>query len=323
MNRSSAQSPAAFTLVELLVVIAIIGILVALLLPAVQSAREAARRITCQNHMKQLGLALLNYESSRQRFPAGLVPRSDGTLPADIMDQPAFGWQVALLPQVEESQVYDFIKLVSVGFTEPRWWDPNDFDRDAAEKVLSLFICPSDPMSNRNPKRNFFGNHGKSNYVAVVGPRLDKEIKEITNLQDIGWEQSEAVSSAEERLTLKWPGVMYPNSATEIREITDGTSKTFIFGERDGERGASTWCGTDRYSWMNTQLGCASSVPQYTLNAITTDDATTWSAFGSVHPGGAYFARVDGSVGFINDSIDGKLYENLANKSDGEVLDGF
>lgn len=315
----ASRSRKGFTLVELLVVIAIIGVLIALLLPAVQSARESGRKVSCQNRMKQLGLAMLNYESTHQHFPAGLLPRKDGSAPDEAMDQPAFAWGALILPHIEQNEIYDFLSEVSVEFTEPRWWLPNDFSVDVAEKSLPVFVCPSDSMGSRNDKRNFFGNHAKSNYVAVIGPRLDKELTEVVSLTDIGWDLSQPVATNEERLKLKWPGVLYPNSATELREVTDGTSKTLLLGERDGDRGASAWCGTDRYSWMNTQLGCTSADPSYTLNAVVTDDPSTWSSFGSVHPGGAYFVRVDGSVTFIEDSIDGALYEHLGNKTDGEV----
>lgn len=318
MSRRSA-----FSLVELLVVIGIIGILIALLLPAVQSSRGAAQKVSCENRMKQVTLAMLSYESANGHFPPGLLPRKDGTPLRKVYEFQGFGWGAFILPQVEEVEVHDFLQTVSVNFTEPRWWDPDDWDVDAAEKVIPIFMCPSDTMGSRNKKRNFFGNHGKSNYVGVIGPKLTKELKAINDLDDLGGGLTGPVRTHEERLTLNWPGILYPNSATEVREVTDGTSKTFLLGERDGERRASTWCGTDRYSFLTNQLGCTSSDPTFTLNANAAEDFIAYAAFGSQHPGGAYFARADGSITFVSEDIDGTTYERLGAKADGGVVGDY
>ena len=311
-----------FTLVELLVVIAIIGILIALLLPAVQASREAARRMSCQNNVKQIGLALLNHESSNGHFPPGLLPRTDGTSATELMDLQGFGWVAMILPQLEQNQIYRLLSAASDEFQTPRWWDPDDFDRDIAELVIPAFVCPSDvAISSHNEKRNIFGNHAKSNYVGVIGPVLNKELIEITDLADLGGIETGPVTTDEERLELEWPGILFPNSKTEIRKITDGTSNTFLIGERDGDRRASTWCGTDRFAFLNNQLGCTSSDPSYTINALAINDPPqAWASFGSLHPGGALFARADGSVVFISEEIDGRTYEMLGAKADGGVI---
>lgn len=311
-----------FTLVELLVVIAIIGILIALLLPAVQASREAARRMSCQNNVKQIGLALLNYEGSNGHFPPGLLPRTDGTSATELMDLQGFGWGAMILPQLEQNQIYGLLSAASDEFKTPRWWDPDDFDRDIAELVIPAFVCPSDAaFGSHNEKRNIFGNHAKSNYVGVIGPVLNKELIEITDLADLGGIETGPVTTDEERLELEWPGILFPNSKTEIRKITDGTSNTFLIGERDGDRRASTWCGTDRFAFLNNQLGCTSSDPPYTINALAVNDPPqAWASFGSLHPGGALFARADGSVVFISEEIDGRTYEMLGAKADGGVI---
>ncbi|MEM9359860.1 MAG: DUF1559 domain-containing protein [Pseudomonadota bacterium] len=315
-----------FTLVELLVVIAIIGVLIALLLPAVQSSREAARRMSCQNNVKQLGLALLSYEGSNGHFPPGLLSYSDDTPATAIMNLHGFAWGALILPQVEQTQLYEFLSEVSDEFAAPKWWDPDDFDKDAAEAVIEIFLCPSDAgYGTRNENRNIFGNHAKSNYVGVIGPVLDKFLNEIDDFADLGGTESGPIIDDpglidEARLKLEWPGILFPNSKTEMRKITDGTSNTFLIGERDGDRRAATWCGTDRFAFLSNQLGCTSSDPLYTINAADVTRSEAWVSFGSLHPGGAMFARADGSVVFISDEIDGTTYEMLGAKADGGVL---
>lgn len=316
--RDRAKQRHGFTLVELLVVIAIIGILISMMLPAIQSAREAGRRASCQNNIKQLATAMLSYESAFRHFPPGLIGRNDGSSATEVLESHAFGWGTAILGQLESNAEMEFLKRVSDGFRTPRWWDPENEELDGAEVVLPVFMCPSDNLGRRNKMRNFFGNHGKSNYVGVIGPKLFKELKEINDLSDLGGRRTGPVRTDEERIELEWPGILFPNSKTRISKIRDGTSNTFLIGERDGKtRGASTWCGTDRLSWVNNQLGCTSADPRYTINCVATELGTAWASFGSMHNGGAYFARADGSVEFISDQIDGRVYERLGEKSGG------
>ena len=311
----------AFTLIELLVVIAIIGILISLMMPAINSAREGARRASCQNNIRQVALATIAFEGTRGHFPPGIVSRSDGTEADKAITMHGFGWGVMILPYLEENSVYDNLSKVSDKFRTPRWWHPEDFELDIAEIKIPTFVCPTDPMGGRNDKRNFFGNHGKSNYVAVIGPKLEKELTAITDLADLGGPKRGPVRTHEERLQLEWPGILYPNSRTRSKKISDGLSKTYLIGERDGKRGASTWCGTDRVEWINNHLGCTSSDPRYTINCTQVELGTDWASFGSKHGGGAYFAHADGSVEFVVDTIDGKIYELKGAKADGFTPD--
>ena len=167
--RSSQQDRAAFTLVELLVVIAIIGILVSLLLPAVQSARSAARGLQCKNHLKQLGLAVLNYESARGALPvAGFVAPNPDSLndSFDPQSGPQIGWMVLILPFIEEQSLYDQFEITATSSIFEQTADPQ------ATSVTS-YLCPSDDAFGKlyvhrlSQQRPF----AKGNYAAYVGPQ--------------------------------------------------------------------------------------------------------------------------------------------------------
>jgi len=195
-----------FTLVELLVVIAIIGVLVALLLPAVQMAREAARRSECSNHNKQIGLALHNYHDTFLQLPAGWVatagsPRAEGT--------PGWGWAAGTLPFLEEENIQS-----QIVFELPI---ANGANQAARETEIHGFLCPSAP----GPEDFVLGGItvARSNYVGNFG---SLEIEDAPSAGD---------------------GVFYHNSKTRFRDITDGLSNTFMVGERSSVIDHSTWVG--------------------------------------------------------------------------------
>lgn len=197
-----------FTLVELLVVIAVIGILVALILPAVQYAREAARRTQCNNNLKNIGVGLHNFHDTNGRFPAGWV--------ADVPDgEPGWGWGAYLLPFIEKDSIESQIDL-NAHIDEPE---------NATARVASVpvYRCPSDP--NGEQTMMLTGLHtslfpvGRSNYVGVFGA---KEIEDDPSNGD---------------------GVFYHNSRTRMADILDGTTNTIIVGERSSKLGSSTWVG--------------------------------------------------------------------------------
>ena len=308
-NRQSPKASKGFTLVELLVVIAIIGILIGMLLPAVQQVRAAARRSACSNNLKQMSLGMLNYESAHQHFPAGIASGI-----SDDSAQPGLCFGTIILPFIEQNATYNAIQQLSSNFEVPTldYIDANGVNH--ASTVISTFLCPSCPMGDFQTRRLDVNvtQHAKSNYVGVYG-----NTRVSSTAQSIG----------------KLPGILHYNSAVPFGEITDGSSNTFLIGERDGApmgegtdgisriRGASVWCSSRRARWLDTCLGPADDNAEYVINsAANFHNRHQWNAFTSSHEGGVQFGRADGSVEFIADSIDGIAYEARATKSGGEVI---
>jgi prepilin-type N-terminal cleavage/methylation domain-containing protein len=303
---------AAFTLIELLVVIAVIAILVALLLPAVQQAREAARRAQCKNNLKQIGLALHNYHDAHRGFPPGWmqpeIPDVDGGFGE------RWAWKVFILPQLEQTGVYQALNVNQGGMPIPLADDPR------AREVLAVFLCPSDPGGSFNesypdPNGNFYP---KSNYPGVHGR---------------GEEVSIAISGE--------TGLFGKASRVRMADITDGTSQTFAVGERDarsrgqGDFGALGDPFRHAAVWIRAMPRPGSITPTTqhgrSVTGICTDlpgstrvlNGPSSRGFGSAHVGGAHFLLADGSVRFIGESIDLATYGRLAHKSDGEVIGQF
>ena len=272
---------AAFTLIELLVVIAIIGILVALLLPAVQAAREAARRAQCSNNLKQIVLALHNYQDALGAFPPG-------TVDFGVPQSQEWGWGVFLLPFMEQGPLYRQLAPSQRRFVE-LLMDP--VDRQLCQVPLSTFRCPSDTtpplLENTQQPRDldgvapvgldFFG--ATSNYIGVTG------------FWDIG--------------VLPSNGVFGPNSKVKFRDIIDGTSHTFAVGERDFYCAAGTWAGV-RDARASGPRGADYALGRisYKMNAVkNVGNPSCCQAFSSSHPNGAHFALCDGSVRFVSENI--------------------
>ena len=167
--RAVKQDPKGFTLVELLVVIAIIGILIGMLLPAVQQVREAARRTQCANSMRQLAIAMHNYESANSHFPPGIKPIDLSlSCATDMMEENSFNWSAIILPFVELNSQHEILARLSDNFRRPRWLgvlpDVNGGElTDHAMAELGLFVCPSCPMAPINNKRGgISGGHAKT-----------------------------------------------------------------------------------------------------------------------------------------------------------------
>src|SRR5689334_10404673 len=211
----------AFTLVELLVVIAIIGLLVALLLPAIQAAREAARRSQCKNNLKQLGLALHNFESARRAFPAGFISTPKGNVVNADGTGPGWGWGAYILPYLEESSVFqqlDFKSNIEVNLS------PN---KDLRVVTLQVFRCPSDsvelPMFNvQDASGGTITQAAFGNYVGVAGTY------EVSVCPDGVYPNLDAAGRPECVHAENANGVLYRNHQIAIKQITDGLSHTIM-----------------------------------------------------------------------------------------------
>jgi prepilin-type N-terminal cleavage/methylation domain-containing protein/prepilin-type processing-associated H-X9-DG protein len=303
-----------FTLVELLVVIAIIGILIGMLLPAVQQVREAARRIQCANNLRQAGLACLNYESAFQHFPPGLnVPINQGsgsfyTSQANRMglSEPkiagCFGsWMVWVLPFMEQNNLYDQLNLTRREYVNARGED------SPAATVVPTFLCPSDIEEQVVNSRYWY--FGANSYFSVAGLQT--------------WYY----------YSVTYDGVMHYNSKTTFGMITDGSSNTLLVGERyskDAEwpnfKNYRGWAWSNRTAARDCMAGVIEPInyklpvgsgpnPRYSL----TDKK--FNSFSSGHPGGANFVMADGSVQFVTltGTADLVTLQSLAVRNDGIV----
>jgi prepilin-type N-terminal cleavage/methylation domain-containing protein len=272
----------AFTLIELLVVIAVIGILIALLLPAVQAARESARASSCKNNLKQIGLALHNYHDLMGQLPAGWIADE----PEGV---PGWGWASAILPQMEQEPLNHQIRR------ELPIEDP--FHQAVRETVIKNYLCPSD---GTRPKVFMIGTGGfpgddvdeasplfnvaRSNYVGVFGT----------------FELEDAPSAGN--------GVFFHDSLVEFASIADGLSNTFLVGERESRLGGSVWSGM--ISHANEPMARVVGITDHTPNTLTRH----FDDFSSMHVGGVHFLMGDGSVRRYNDTIDERVYRALATR---------
>ncbi len=328
-----------FTLVELLVVIAIIGVLVALLLPAVQSAREAARRTQCSNNIKQAALALHNYLSAQKSLPAGQSPHI-GVISNSFTDKS--GWLLHTLPYFEQQQLYDTWKRhVDTPIADPignprgfggSWWTPGRWT------VIPSLVCPSDPVSPKTITAGWSQSPGGSpetsqgfsgNVVACAG----------TTYFDSG---RRADGEQVRRDGTNLDGIFYGKSDTGFNEVTDGTSNTLLLGElilvEDDSAGQVSGGGgaiDQRGRYWNVHQGNALFSTQeppntsradrstWCLHTVTeapcfTTASTLANYLRSYHPGGVNASTADGAVHFITNEIDPIMYRALGSRDGGE-----
>ncbi len=286
-----ARRRAGFTLIELLVVISIIAVLIALLLPAVQSAREAARRAQCVNNLKQVGLALHNYHDAIGTFPMSYASRSKvAQIDGETDTAPGWSWAVMILPQLEQGPVYN-----AVNFTQNVEAPPSLTVRLTA---LKTFVCPSDQPMSPFPVLDV----GGQNTLAMVTP--------ASYAASVGNDATD--SSTGLNFDGLGNGVMFRNSGIRLADIIDGTSQTIMVGERAWANVEGTWVGVvtngtiqrgpkNRCPRTGALYYAAATLVQahgHLLNTDTDEDGglDDWSSF---HPGGANFVFADGSVRFF------------------------
>ena len=313
-----------FTLVELLVVIAIIGILIGMLLPAVQSVREAARRISCANNMRQMSLAMLNFESANQRFPSGMSADqsylTDNSITfASTLTTPGVGWSCIILPFVEQQNQFDAVSTLSNGLRDTG----AAFNSGEGSVVLPTFICPTCPMADINPIRA--GGNAKSNYVGIWGTVVDpgsngSDYDDLFGIFGSGTEITYDASI--------YDGMLFLDSQITFGDIADGASNTFLVGERDGAqiagttrtRRAAVWIGADQSTFLNFCLAPCSGLNDFTINSIADNNRSILLPISSQHTGGAQFGRADGSVEFVSETIAADVYEAMGTRNGRETL---
>jgi len=301
---------AAFTLVELLVVIAIIGILVALLLPAVQSAREAARRTHCRNNLKQIGLALHLYHDSHRRLPAGAY--SSHTSPTNQLT-----WLVMILPRIEQKALYDEFDFDAIGYGA---------NLPLSEYRVETFLCPSarleySSLRIRDPG-NLEENCYTTHYRGVMGPKGD-------NPAGGTYEVSMDPSSLHGGFALQ--GILGRDFQVRFADIEDGLSQTFAAGELSWDESMAYRAWSRGIGHLSDPNGSGDFVAACCMNvefAIRDPDTIyEWvggfndTSFGSEHPQGTHFLRCDGSVDFVDQNIDMAVYKGLASRDGGELVD--
>ena len=308
---------AGFTIVELLVVVAIVIIMLALVTPAVQESRVQAQQAQCQNNLRQLGLALHNYQDAYKAFPPGWT-----ALHPHPQSEPRFGWTASLLPYIREAPLYnrlDFHQAIPV-------------DDPIVQTAIPLLRCPTDPTPGINPVRsnfgtsNYSGNAGDQPFPRWAAGRLSAFWPGQVDAEYYGRQPAaidrarlEAMGQSARpagRPPVFMSGLFWLNSRCGFRDITDGLSQTVLVGERSYASGAGVWPGVGSNEFENDVMTeCSYASP---LNRSVT-------SFSSRHAGGVNFLIADGQVRFLSDSIDSArspgdppgVYQKLANRQDG------
>ena len=319
MNRFTRRG---FTLIELLVVIAIIAILIALLLPAVQQAREAARRMSCKSNMRQLGIALHNYADVHRAFPMNRTGKT------------YYNWSglAMIAPYIEEANLYNMLDFDEAPYTTVVGGTlraDGTANLEAAQSVVEVFLCPSDPAGVISDE-----NYGPTNYMFNVGSGR-------VNDGAIGSSGGEP------------DGISYEASSVRFADIIDGTSNTIAISESTIGLGGSkapyettvrqhirsssyfpacvataaddVWYGDRGESWIKGSFPFAAMTIHFTPNweggdCLTGNSTQALMGPRSYHTGGAHILLCDGHVRFISDSIDVELLRNLATRNGREVI---
>lgn len=299
--RANPAARRGFTLVELLVVIAIIGILMSLLLPAIQSARESARKIQCKNNAKQIGIALLNYHDTYKRFPHSDALHIHTN---NLNGQKGFNWQVRILPYVEENNAFRQLDLKALSTDE--------INAKFLRSTPPMFLCPTDATSGELCEEEGYAGAkaiSQTNYAACVGDYRN----------DTGTGETPAYGNVLKDEPVR--GIIGRNKwAAKASQVRDGLSKTFIVGECLGSVCINQNFGSQSFATtafpINHENESLLANPPTVANPRW-DEST---GFRSMHTGGAIFVMGDGSVHFVEESLDGTIYRGLASRSGGEMV---
>lgn len=329
MKKSLGLRRKGFTLVELLVVIAIIGILVGLLLPAVQAAREAARRMQCTNNLKQLGLAAHNFESANQKFPPGFLGGTQAQVVAGQHWSPGrdsyVGHLVFLFPYIEANNLYQNFptkRNLNVSQQGPNasgsylfsgWWDgPTsaiDLWTEAQYKVPTL-LCPSDNADSAPD--TFWALTPTTGGISAWRFTTPYNIFGKTNYLGSSGQLGIGIASRD-----PFVGIFHSRSKTKFGEITDGTSNTLLFGEVTGNftDPAKATGRLHSHTWMQGPM-----ITEWHRTVYGYANQKRWNLFSSFHTGLINYAYGDGSVRGLTTSVDPTILINLSAMKDGSVV---
>ena len=344
-------------MIELLVVISIIGLMVGLLMPAVQASREAARRMSCSNHLRQIGLAMQNYHSAFRQFPPGYVsfPTADGTAPQSVQLDPStwdagpgWGWASALLPFAEAGAVFDGMHM-----DQPIWSEVN---AESVSSTVPVFLCPSatggddpfilrteagDPLSIDGRelllgRSHYVASHGQESCWGECGAATSGEV--FTNIYT-GQTKLVAINGDVGRVA---DGPFYRNSRTRFRDVLDGTTNTIFLGEHSSALSEKTWVGVVPGAFTHPNFSSPENGPDAAATLTLVHGGPSGGELDitgnpiihpinfptyhvgqmySQHPGGGYVVMGDGSVQFISHFIDLYLWAELSSMREHEVID--
>jgi prepilin-type N-terminal cleavage/methylation domain-containing protein/prepilin-type processing-associated H-X9-DG protein len=308
VRHATRRTRDAFTLIELLVVIAVIAVLIGLLLPAVQQSREAARRAECLNHLKQIALGVHNFVDAHQALPSSRLGPQHAT------------WFVQILPQVEQANLYNAWNLANTYYTQ---------SSTVRTTMVALFFCPSrrSSMLSTQFEVSSTGLPDTQPYPGVLGDYAANGGQFAGAIVDNPLCNG-VMCQADARLNNDQ--VVETKSKTSLRDVTDGTSNTFLVGEKHvprskyGQSGPSWGDGAIFNGDFPRNYNRIAGLPKFNLGQGPNDLDGPWHCkFGSDHPGVCQFAFTDGHVAALKNSTDMTLLNRLAVRNDGQIIDAY